>query len=98
MGQFLRLFINVLMLLSISREENHNILTYSVTIDDVQWSSVFRTMVNAKQVLHIEDYSISQNSTEHAKFLAFKHQPPYFMAINISEQEHSLHNNGALRG
>lgn len=46
------------------RDEYQGLLTYSVITDEIKWSSVFEIMEEAKKILHIDDYSISQNSLE----------------------------------
>lgn len=49
---------------SLCRDEYQGLLTYSVITDTIKWSSVFEIMEEAKKILNIEDYSISQNSLE----------------------------------
>lgn len=46
------------------RDEYQGLLTYSVITDEIKWSSVFEIMEEAKKILNIDDYSISQNSLE----------------------------------
>lgn len=63
---FLSLFCN--------REEYQGILTYLVPTDNIRWSSIFGIMENAKKMLKIEDYSISQNSLEQVVLMFVKDQ------------------------
>lgn len=46
------------------RDEYQGLLTYSIITDTIKWSSVFEIMEEAKKILNIEDYSISQYSLE----------------------------------
>lgn len=70
----MQLFIWKLLSLSFNREEYQGILTYSVPAEDIKWSTVFGIMENAKKILQIEDYSISQNALEQVVLTLVKDQ------------------------
>lgn len=70
----MQLFIRKLLSLSFNREEYQGILTYSVPAEDIKWSTVFGIMENAKKILQIEDYSISQNALEQVVLTLVKDQ------------------------
>lgn len=56
------------------REEHQGVLTYSVPIENMKWSTVFDIMENAKTTMKIEDYSINQNSLEQVVLMFVKDQ------------------------
>lgn len=58
----------------IYRDEYQGVLTYSIPINNIKWSSVFSAMENARNSLNIEDYSISQNSLEQVVLKLLKGQ------------------------
>lgn len=70
----MQLFIRKLLSFSFNREEYQGILTYSVPAEDIKWSTVFGIMENAKKILQIEDYSISQNALEQVVLTLVKDQ------------------------
>lgn len=70
----MQLFIWKLLSFSFNREEYQGILTYSVPAEDIKWSTVFGIMENAKKILQIEDYSISQNALEQVVLTLVKDQ------------------------
>lgn len=72
LGKSKQIFLFLVVLLH--REEYQGILTYLVPTDNIRWSSIFGIMENAKKMLKIEDYSISQNSLEQVVLMFVKEQ------------------------
>lgn len=78
----IRFYNNIFYLFNIhcTREEYQSILTYLVPTDNIRWSSIFGIMENAKKMLKIEDYSISQNSLEQVVLCFVKEQKDTFLS------------------
>ena len=52
------------------KSEHCNLLQYSITDEELAWSQIFGRIEEAKERLHIEDYSVGQTSLEQI-FLTF---------------------------
>lgn len=44
-------------------------LTYSIPVDELMWSSVFEIMEKVQKTLNIEDYTVNQTSLEQVVLL-----------------------------
>ncbi|KAI4463142.1 atp-binding cassette transporter subfamily a abca [Holotrichia oblita] len=60
----IKLFIERTFPLAELKESHDNLLTYLVKSEQIAWAAIFGTMERAKQILAIEDYSLSQFDME----------------------------------